>query len=126
MKEIGEGVAILLRKDPPYAAFARDVDVEGYLEGACKEILQRFGAPRTPSAASWRVSGLPRPSRRHHQSFSKRFADRVDKPIHAYQSEKGTIPTAASQSIFSLYQLIANGSFIDKVQSGQQAAVRTQ
>ncbi len=127
MREMSEGIAILLRQEPTYAEFVRDVNVEDYLDGAAKMILRRFGATDDPITRI--LARFQAPSPEQHETivaFSKRFADRVDKPIHAYQSEKGTIPTAASQSIFSLYQLIANGSFIDKVQPAHQAAAQTQ
>ena len=34
LDEMAEGIAILLRGDPQYAGFVRDVDVERYLDGA--------------------------------------------------------------------------------------------
>ena len=127
MREMSEGIAILLRQDPAYAGFVRDVNVEDYLDGAAKAILRRFGATDDPITRI--LARFQAPSPEQHETivaFSKRFADRVDKPIHAYQSEKGTAPTAATESIFSLYHLIASGGFIDKVQPAHQSAAQTQ
>jgi hypothetical protein len=115
MKEMCEGVAILLRKDPKYAAFVRDVDVDRYLEGAAAVILRRFCSTedslkrilsrfRAPNASD--VGTI--------EEFNKRFGDRIDEPVEAYIAERGVAPPAISQSLFSLHRLIASGMFVDR------------
>ena len=63
-------------------------------------ILARFRAPKPQEVMTI-------------EEFTKRFLDRVDPPITAYQEEKGIAPAAASQGLFSLSRLVAAGQFVD-------------
>ncbi len=114
MDEMREGVALLLRRDPAYAAFVRDVDVDAYLAGAATAILKRFFAtedPITRILARFQAppAGDPGPI----EAFSSRFADRINGPLAAYEAEKGVLPPAASRSLLSLLHLVQSGTFID-------------
>ena len=118
MKEIGEGVVILLHKDPQFEAFARDVDVDRYVEGACKKFLERMASTEDPISRILARFRAPTPDETGTiESFTKRFADRIDGPIDAYEQEHGHLPPAASKSILNLYRLIATGNFIDTAQA---------
>jgi mannitol-1-phosphate/altronate dehydrogenase len=114
MQEMRDGVAALLRSDPTYAGFVRDVDVDQYLDGAAEAILQRFVATDDPMVRILARFQAPRPNLCNTiESFTKRLADRVDAPMRAFEAEKGTVPKAASHSIQSLVRLLASGKFID-------------
>ncbi|MBD1821566.1 hypothetical protein H6F51_03450 [Cyanobacteria bacterium FACHB-DQ100] len=120
MQEISEGIAILLRKDPTYADFVRDVDVEVYLAGNAASILRRFET--TDDSITRILARFHTPTPDNYdtiQSFSKRFADRVDLPMKAHMSAKGATP-ATDTGIKSLYHLISQGNFIDTVQSASE------
>ncbi|HEY0008278.1 MAG TPA: hypothetical protein VGB55_06120 [Tepidisphaeraceae bacterium] len=113
LDEMAEGVAILLRNNPQYADFVREVDVDDYLKGAKKMILYRFSATDDPITRILARFRAPTPEEHTTiEAFNKRFAGRVDEPIMAYEAEKGVIPPASSQSIFSLHRLMATGTFI--------------
>ncbi|MHC2017794.1 hypothetical protein ACYQOP_08030 [Methylobacterium sp. CM6247] len=114
MDEMREGVAILLRRDPAYATFVREVDVDAYLAGAATAILQRFFStedPITRILARFQAptSGDITPI----EAFSRRFADRINDPIGAYETEKGFVPPAAGRGLLSLLRLVESGTFID-------------
>lgn len=112
--EMSEGVSLLLRKDPQYADFVREVDVDAYLEGARDAIFERFS--RTEDTISRILARFRAPSSddfRTIESFNKRFGDRIDPPLEAYADEHGVVPPAASQSLFNLHRLIASGHFVD-------------
>jgi hypothetical protein len=114
MGEMRDGVAALLRSDPAYAGFVRDVDVDWYLDGAAEAILKRFMGTDDPMLRILARFQAPKPDLCNTvESFTKRLADRVDAPMRAYEAEKGTIPAAASHSIQSLVSLLASGRFID-------------
>jgi hypothetical protein len=114
MEEMREGVAILLRGDPQYADFRREVDIEDYLNKAASTILDRFSSNEDPiTRILARFQAPSAGSFSSIQAFTKRFADRVDAPICAYEAEKGAPPAAASHSFHSLFRLVASGSFID-------------
>ncbi|HEX8322407.1 MAG TPA: hypothetical protein VF595_00715 [Tepidisphaeraceae bacterium] len=113
LDEMAEGVAILLRSDPQYSDFVRDVDVDDYLAGAKKMILHRFSATDDPITRILARFRAPSPNEfATIEAFNKRFAGRVDEPMMAYQSQKGVIPPAASQSLFSLHRLVASGTYV--------------
>ena len=117
MQEMSEGIAILLRRDPAYADFVRDVDVEAYLAKTGKTILERFEATDDPMTRILARFHTPTPDEVHSiESFSKRFADRVDGPMNAYEAEKGQMPPATTRSILDLYHLIADGFFVERLQ----------
>lgn len=114
MKEMGEGIAILLHKDPKYADFAREVDVDAYLDGACAKFLERMEGtadPITRILARFRAPTADQASTI--ETFTRRFADRIDQPIDAYEHEHGHLPPATSKGILNFYRLIASGHFID-------------
>jgi mannitol-1-phosphate/altronate dehydrogenase len=118
MQEMREGVAAILRGDPQYADFVREVDVDRYLERASEAILDRFMTNDDPITRILARFQKPTPeSLTTIQAFSKRFAERVDEPIAAYQADKGMPPLAAMHSMHSLVRLIASGSFINATQA---------
>jgi mannitol-1-phosphate/altronate dehydrogenase len=114
MAEMREGVALVLRSNPRYAAFAEDVDVDDYLEGAARAILRRFYATEDPITRI--LARFQAPSSEAYTSieaFTKRFADRINEPVNAYTSKKGFVPPATSRGLLSLLHLVASGTFID-------------
>ena len=114
MAEMREGVSNILRREPEYAEFIRDVDPDVYLQGAAEAILKRFMSnedPVTRILARFQAPTSKSPATV--QAFSQRLADRVDEPITAYTEDKGVAPPAATQSIQSLVRLIASGTFIN-------------
>lgn len=114
MREMGEGIAILLHKDPRYADFAREVDVDAYIEGACAKFLERIEATADPVARILARFRAPTPDRASTiETFAKRFTDRIDEPIDAYEHEHGHLPPATSKAILNFHRLIAAGHFID-------------
>ena len=124
MREMSEGIGILLRNEPAYADFVREVDVEGYLDGTARTILQRFQATDDPITRILARFQTPTADGFDSiQAFSKRFADRVDPPLDAYESVKGFMPPAASRGIRSLFRLISNGCFIERVRPEFQLAM---
>jgi hypothetical protein len=115
MDEMKEGVGIILRTEPQYAAFRQDVDVEAYLAGAASAILNRFFETEDPITRILARFRAPTPTAfTTIEAFSKRFADRVQEPIRAYELEKGTFPPAASHSLLSMLQLVGSGRFIEE------------
>lgn len=114
MDEMREGVALLLRRDPAYAAFVRDVDVDDYLAGAATAILQRFFSTEDPiTRILARFQAPPAGDASTIEAFSRRFADRINGPLGAYEAEKGVLPLAISRSLLSLLHLVESGTFID-------------
>lgn len=114
MREMRTGVAALLRSQPRYADFVREVDMDDYLERAAEAILQRFLTNDDSIARILARFQSPSPeSLATIQDFSKRFSDRVAEPIAAYQADMGTPPAAAMHGMQSLVRLISSGSFID-------------
>jgi hypothetical protein len=114
MHEMREGAAIALR-EPRYAAFARDVDVGAYLEGAADAILARFFETEDPIARILARFRAPTPkAAKTIELFSKRFEDRVGEPISAYEHENGHAPPAASHSLLSFERLVASGTFVEQ------------
>jgi hypothetical protein len=114
LDEMGEGIAILLRADPQYAGFVRDVDVDRYLDGAKRMILHRFLS--TDDSITRILARFRAPTPEEFttiEAFNERFGGRVDEPLMAYESAKGVIPPAASQSLFSLHRLVATGTYIN-------------
>jgi hypothetical protein len=114
LNEMSEGVAIILRSDPKYSAFVRDIDVDDYLEGSRKAILRRFSGTEDTISRILARFRAPTPEDSHTiEAFNKRFGDRVDPPLEAYAAEHGFVPPAASQSLFNLHRLLASGHFVD-------------
>lgn len=114
MAEMREGISVILRGQPEYAEFVRDVDPDVYLQGAADAILERFMSnedPVTRILARFQAPTSESPTTV--QAFSQRLADRVDEPMTAYVADKGVAPPAATQSIQSLVRLIASGTFIN-------------
>ncbi|CAO4153132.1 hypothetical protein [Methylorubrum extorquens] len=114
MDEMREGVALLLRHDPAYAAFVRDVDIDDYLAGAATAILQRFFSTEDPiTRILARFQAPPAGDASTIEAFSRRFADRINGPLAAYEAEKGVLPPAISRGLLSLLHLVESGTFID-------------
>ena len=116
MGEMRDGVAALLRSRPEYGAFVRDVDVDGYLDGAAAAVLQRFFKTEDPITRI--LARFQAPSHEELTSveaFSQRFADRVGPPLAAYEEEHGVAPPAASHSIMSFVRLVGSGTYINAV-----------
>jgi hypothetical protein len=113
MREMQEGVAILLRGDSRFRQFVEDVDVDQYLELAADAILRRFCSTEDPITRILARFRAPTPDATDTiVSFSKRFADRVDEPMQAYEAKRGVLPPAASRGVLSLMRLVARGTFI--------------
>ena len=124
MREMQEGVAHLLRGDPQYRPFVEEVDVDTYLQGAADAILRRFCSTEDPITRILARFRAPTPEAADSvTSFSKRFADRVDGPMQAYEARRGTLPPAASRGVVSLMRLVASGTFITAAAAGGAAAV---
>lgn len=118
MKEMRDGVAAILRSDPHYSGFVKDVDPDRYLEGASQSILKRFLTNEDPITRILARFQEPSPdSPSSMQAFSKRLFDRVDEPISAYVAEKGVAPPAATQSVQSLVRLMATGTFVSEART---------
>lgn len=114
MDEMREGVALLLRRDPAYADFVRDIDVDAYLAGAAAAILGRFVATEDPISRILARFQAPEPGDPSTlEAFSRRFAGRINEPFDAYEAQNGTLPPAASRSLLSLLHLVETGTFID-------------
>jgi hypothetical protein len=113
MREMREGVAILLRGDLRFKEFVEDVDVDAYLEEAATAILRRFCSTEDPITRI--LARFRAPTSQASDtivSFSKRFVDRVNEPMQAYEAKTGVLPPAASRGVVSLMRLVANGTFI--------------
>lgn len=118
LQEMREGVAAILRGQPQYAEFVGEVDIDDYLEQASKAILERFLTNEDPIVRILaRFQAPSAESLTSIQAFSKRFGDRVDEPISAYEADRGSAPPAAMHSMHSLVRLIAAGSFINTTQA---------
>jgi mannitol-1-phosphate/altronate dehydrogenase len=114
LQEMRDGVEILLRKRPEYQAFVQEVPPGDYLDGAAKMILHRFLTTEDSMSRILARFRAPKPKEvMTIEEFVKRFLDRVDPPMAAYQEEKGVAPTAASQGLFNLCRLVASGQFVD-------------
>lgn len=114
MDEMREGVALLLRQDPAYVDFVRDVDVDAYLAGATSAILQRFLSTEDPiTRILARFQAPPPGDTTPIEAFSTRFADRINAPLSAYETAKGVLPPAASRGLLSLLHLVQSGTFIN-------------
>jgi hypothetical protein len=114
MDEMREGVGLLLRRDPAYAEFVREVDVDEYLAGAATAILQRFFSTEDPiSRILARFQAPKYGDTAQIEAFSRRFADRINGPIGAYEAEKGFVPPATRRGLLSLLRLVESGTFID-------------
>lgn len=114
MDEMREGVALLLRRDPAYANFVREVDVDDYLAGAARAILQRFFSTEDPITRILARFQMPAPGETASiEAFSRRFADRINGPIGAYEAARGVVPPAAGRGLLSLLHLVESGTFID-------------
>ena len=114
LAEMSEGIAVILRRNPEYADFVRDVDPEDYLRGSAKAILKRFLSSDDPMSRILARFQAPTPETPASiQAFAKRFAVRVQDTITAYSENKGTPPHAAMRSVNSLVRLIASGSYIN-------------
>jgi hypothetical protein len=114
LAEMSEGIAVILRREPEYAGFVREVDPEEYLRGSAKAILRRFLSSDDPLSrilARFQAPTAEMPT--SIQAFAKRFADRVEDPIAAYSEKKGAPPLAAMRSVNSLVRLIASGTYIN-------------
>ncbi|MBB5694710.1 hypothetical protein [Muricoccus pecuniae] len=114
LAEMSEGIAVILRREPEYAHFVRDVDPEEYLRGSAEAILKRFLSSDDPMSRILARFQAPTPEMPTSiQAFTKRFADRVEDPITAYSEYKGAPPQAAMRSVNSLVRLIASGTYIN-------------
>ena len=74
LREMSDGVAILLRREPRFAAFARDVDVDLYLEGLCAKFLERLATTEDSMArilARFRAPSRSEPHSMHHQGWGR-------------------------------------------------------
>ena len=114
MREMHEGIAVILRREPQFAAFVAEVDPDTYLKGATDAILARFlgnDDPMSRILARFQAPTQDRPETV--EAFRKRFADRVNGPIAAYTEKKGAPPPAAMHSLESLDQLIESGTYIN-------------
>lgn len=114
MREMHEGIAVILRREPQFAGFVAEVDPDTYLKGATDAILSRFLGNDDPMSRILARFQAPTPERPDTvEAFRQRFADRVDGPIAAYAEKKGGPPPAATHSLQSLAQLIASGTYIN-------------
>jgi hypothetical protein len=121
--EMRDGVEAVLRTDPRYAAFVRDVDVKAYLDAyetdifdrfrvnadSISRILARFRAPSADSLLSV-------------QSFVDRFLQRIDVPLRAYLTRYGMPPRSATKGVFNLVRLQASGNYVNTGNAGLGAA----
>lgn len=114
MREMHEGIAVILRREPEFAGFVRDIDPDDYLAGASVAILSRFLGNDDPMSRILARFQAPTPEKPTTvEAFRKRFLDRVDASIAAYTEKKGCPPPAATHSLRSLDHLIASGTFIN-------------
>jgi mannitol-1-phosphate/altronate dehydrogenase len=114
IQEIRDGVEIVLRRDPEYSDFVRAVPVNEYLDRASDAILARFCTTEDSIARILARFRRPCPEQVSTiESFAKRFFDRVNPAIAAYESVKGVPPPATSRGLLSLWRLVAAGTFVD-------------
>ncbi len=123
VNEMRDGIEALLRSDPQYAEFLKDVDVSAYLDGAASSILERF---KTNADTITRILArfrAPTPGEvTTVQSFVDRFLHRIEPPLLAYQAETGAPPKAATQGIFNLFRLQASGTYVDTANAHEEQA----
>ncbi len=113
MREMTEGVAILLRGQDRFRDFVAEVDVGAYLDRAAAAILRRFCATDDPITRILARFRTPTPgSMDTVVSFRQRFADRVDEPMRAWEAVNGVRPPAASRGVLSMRRLVASRTFI--------------
>jgi hypothetical protein len=114
MAEMREGIAAILRRDPAYADFVRDIDPDAYLAGASDAILKRFLSNDDPMSRILARFQAPTPEAPTTvEAFTERFAGRVGQPIIAYAEKMGVAPPAAMHSVESLASLIVSGTYIN-------------
>jgi hypothetical protein len=112
--EISEGIEIMLRNQPEYAAFVRDISPRDYLDGASAAILRRFSSTEDSISRILARFRKPCPDETTTiENFVRRFFDRVDPAIAAYAAEKGVEPPATSHGLVSLCRLLASGTFVN-------------
>ncbi len=121
--EMRDGVEAVLRTNPQYANFVRDVDVKAYLDTYETSILERF---RVNADAITRVLARFRaPSAENMisvQTFVDRFLQRIDVPLLAYLDRYGMPPKSATKAIFNLFRLQASGKYVDTENTGLRVA----
>ena len=121
--EMRDGVEALLRTDPKYANFLRDVDVKAYLDTYETSILERF---RINADAITRVLARFRAPTADNmmsiQTFVDRFLQRIDAPLLAYIERFGMPPRSATKAIFNLFRLQASGTYVNTENSDLPAA----
>ncbi len=124
VNEMRDGIEALLRSDPQYADFVRDVDVSRYLDGAVASILERFKVNDDTIQRILARFRAPTPDETTAvQSFVDRFLHKIEQPLVAYQAEKGIPPKSATQGIFNLFRLQASGTYVDTARHhGREAA----
>lgn len=123
LDEMRDGIEALLRCDPQYGGFVRDVDVTQYLRGAATSILQRFKSSDDTITRILARFRAPTPDEvTTVQSFVDRFLHRIEPPLMAYQAEHGAPAKAATQGIFNLFRLQASGTYINSGHPKQIAA----
>ncbi len=123
VNEMRDGIEALLRSDPQYAGFVRDVDVSAYLDGAAASILERFKANDDTILRILARFRAPSPDETTTvQSFVDRFLHKIEQPMVAYQTSKGMPPKSATQGIFNLFRLQASGTYVDTAQHHEQQA----
>ncbi len=114
IREIAEGIEFILCKEPEYADFVKDIPPRQYLQGAADAILRRFSGTEDSIARILARFRRPSPDETATiENFVKRFFDRVDPAIAAYEAEKGVDPPATSHGLISLCRLLASGTFVD-------------
>lgn len=114
MREMHEGIAVILRREPEFAGFVRDIDPDDYLTGASVAILARFLSNDDPMSRILARFQAPTPEKPSTvEAFRQRFFDRVKAPIAAYTEKRGCPPPAATHSLRSLDHLIASGTYIN-------------
>jgi hypothetical protein len=121
--EMRDGVDAVLRTDPQYAGFVRDVDVKAYLDAYENAIFDRF---RVNADSITRILARFRaPSAENLmsvQSFVSRFLQRIDVPLLAYLDRYGMPPRSATKGIFNLVRLQASGRYVNTGTAGLGAA----
>jgi hypothetical protein len=114
LHEMRDGIEIMLLHNPKYADFVREIPPGEYLDGACQAILRRFCS--TEDTLARILARFRRPSPNDSttlEKFVRRFLDRVDPALTAYEQEKGTVPIAANHGLRSLHRLVGSGTFVD-------------
>ena len=118
VNEMRDGVDALLRSDPQYEAFVKDVDAHAYLQGAAASILERFRSTDDTITRILARFRAPTPDEvTTVQSFVDRFLHRIEPPLLAYEAENGVPPRSATQGIFNLFRLQASGTYVDRAQA---------